>query len=80
MVKPWHDELSDLILLCGNEEVAMVKPWHDELQGVITPGLDPGVFFVGNEEVAMVKPWHDELSDLILLCQQRRGCHGQAMT
>jgi hypothetical protein len=29
MIKPWHDKLSELILVCGNKEDAMVKPWRD---------------------------------------------------
>jgi hypothetical protein len=47
-----------------------------------SPGMmnfQTSFFFGGNKEDAMVKPWHHELSDLILLCQQRRGCHDQAM-
>ena len=40
-------------------------PWHDEVSDLITPGLDPGVFFGGNEEDAMVKPWHDEVLEAI---------------
>jgi hypothetical protein len=40
------------VLFGGKGEDAMVKPWHGECVAaappLITPGLDPGVFFGGH--------------------------------